>query len=162
MGGHGGSLRHCAVRSNCAAPSSYMSGTGAPPRPGARAAFPRVLCAAAFRATETGVAGAAALTRRGTPFPTRTAPFFSVARMTCLSVPASPFHLRRPTSAGGLAAAARPPAPDECFSVARYYSLRHTAVSFVSSGIRVVWGLVIVALYGVSAPPTDDKKSTRA
>ena len=80
----------------------------------------------------------------------------------CLLALASPFHLRRPTSVGGLAAAARPPAPDECFSVARYYSLRHAAVSFVSSDIRVVKGLVIVALCGVSAPPTDDKKSMRA
>ena len=40
------------------------------------------------------------------------------------------FHLRRPTSVGGLAAAARPPAPGECFSVARYFSLHHTAECF--------------------------------
>ena len=47
------------------------------------------------------------------------------------------FHLRRPTSVGGLAAAARPPALGECFSVARYFSLHHTAISFVASGVSV-------------------------
>ena len=51
---------------------------------------------------------------------------------------ASPFRLRRPMSVGGLAAAARPPAPGACFSVARYFSLHHTAVSFVSSDISVL------------------------
>ena len=44
--------------------SSYTSTTGAPPRPGARAAIPRVPFAPAFQATDTSVAVAAARTTR--------------------------------------------------------------------------------------------------
>ena len=85
--------------------------------------------ATASRATDITVAVAAARTTQHAVL---------VTQVTRLPALASPFHSCRPTSVGGLAATARPPAPGECFSVARYFSLHHTTVSFVSSGIIVL------------------------
>ena len=76
-------------------------------------------------------------------------------QVTRLPALASPFLLRRPTPVGGLTAAARPPTPGECFSVSCCFSLHDTAVSFVSSGIRVLApNISTKPKYGKSAPTT--------